>query len=311
MKTIAMNGARVAYSDSQTGEPVLLIHCSSSSGKEWKALTEMLGGRFRTIVPDQWGCGRSDAWIGHGGFSLSEESAPILQILDSLDVPVHLVGHSYGGGVALKVARERPGMIRSLTLIEPSVFHLLKTGGGINQALFQEIAEVAAAVRESIVTGDYWGGMKHFVNYWSGSDAWSSMPHEARFKMSQRLPKIALDFHALFSEPASPEDYARISHRTVLVCGEKSPGPSQRIVELLASVMPHARIIRIEGAGHMSPMSHPEAVNAAIREHLVEKSSKASAHISAHIRRGMLDRAHLRDPEQPVKPAGLLAAQPS
>jgi pimeloyl-ACP methyl ester carboxylesterase len=310
MRTVNIKGAQVAYSDTHTGEPVLLIHCSSSSGKEWRSLTETLGRRFRAIVPDQWGCGQSDPWMGCGGFSLSEEAAPILEILDSLEVPVHLVGHSYGGGIALKVARERPAMIRSLTLIEPSAFHLLRTGGAVNETLFQEIAQVAAVVQESVATGNYWGGMKYFVNYWSGSNAWSSMSHEARFKTSQRLPKVVLDFHALFSEPAALHDYASLSHRTLLVCGEKSPGPSRRIVELLASVMPHARTVRISGAGHMSPMTHPEAVNTAIRKHLLEASLRSGSRIP-NAGRGLEISAPYRDDEMSEKEFGTLVAQPS
>jgi pimeloyl-ACP methyl ester carboxylesterase len=270
MTTIEMNGAQVAYSDAGTGEPILLIHCSSASGNEWRSLCETLGQRFRPIAPDQWGCGRSDPWMGRGSFNLAEEAAPILRIIDSIGIPVHLVGHSYGGAVALRVARERPQMIRSLTLVEPSSFHVLRNGGAVEQALFCEIADVAEAVKEAVTTGDYWGGMARFVDYWSGEGAWSTMSHEARLKMSQRLAKVVLDFRALFDESATLEDYGTLAHRTLFLCGEHSPGPSRRIVEMLAAVMPRARIERIPGAGHMSPVTHPDAVNTAIREHVCQ-----------------------------------------
>ena len=268
MNSIQVDGTHVAYSDSGTGEPVLLIHCSSASGTEWRSLTEFLGKGFRTIAPDQLGCGKSEPWVGSAAFRLADEAEPILALLDAIAEPVHLVGHSYGGGVALRVARARPEAIRSLTLVEPSIFHVLRRSGPDEQVLFRQIARVAATVREAVVTGDYWGGMGRFVDYWSGEGAWERLPHEARIKLSQRLTKVVLDFRALFEEPARVEDYAAVDVPTLILCGEHSPGPSQRIVEMLAEVMPRARIERIAGAGHMSPLTHPEPVNAAIGGHL-------------------------------------------
>lgn len=281
MATMEMNETRIAYSDKGTGEPVLLIHCSSASGTEWQSLCETLGEDFRSIAPDQWGCGQSDPWTGQGAFTLAEEAAPILDIIQSIGVPVHLVGHSYGGGVALRVARERPEMIRSLTLIEPSSFHLLGGGSPDEQTLFREIASVADAVKEAISSGDYWGGMTRFVDYWNGEGAWDAMPHKARMTLCQRLGKVMLDFRALFEEPADLEDYAALPLPTLILCGERSPGPSRRIVEMLATAMPLARLERIPEAGHMSPLTHPDAVNTAIREHLCRTAMGATWHACA------------------------------
>jgi pimeloyl-ACP methyl ester carboxylesterase len=55
---------------------------------------------------------------------------------------------------------------------------------------------------------------------------------------------------------------------TLLLCGDRSPAPSCRIVDMLASTMPHARVVQIQDAGHMSPFTHSDAVNAAIGAHL-------------------------------------------
>ena len=77
---------------------------------------------------------------------------------------MHLVGHSYGGGLALRIARERPEMVRSLTLVEPSCFHLLRQTGGHEQSLFREITEIADVVRNAVTTGNYGYGMEP---YWA------------------------------------------------------------------------------------------------------------------------------------------------
>lgn len=268
MATIERTQARIAYTDTGAGDPVLLLHCSSACGSEWRSLSDTLGGDFRQIAPDQWGCGKSHPWTGRGAFTLAEEAAPILDIIYRIGNPVHLVGHSYGGGIALCVARKRPDMIRSLTLVEPSCFHLLCDGHAADQALFGEIAGVASDVKEAVSSGDYWGGMAQFVDYWNGPGAWQAMPHATCMKLCQRLGKVVLDFRALFEEPATLASYAALTMPTLILCGERSPGPSRRIVEMLLSAMPRARLERIPGAGHMSPMTHPDFVNAVIQDHL-------------------------------------------
>ena len=263
-----MKNAAAAYSNSGTGEPVLLLHCSCASSAAWDSLCDALDEDFRVIAPDQWGCGESDPWTGQGEFDLAREAAPILDITGRIGTAVHLVGHSYGGGVALRVARERPDLIRSLTLIEPSAFHLLRSGDLDDQILFREISSVADTVREGVLSGDYWGGMARFVDYWNGKGTWDSMPQKARIKLGKSLSKVVLDFHALFEEPARLEDYGALSIPTLLLCGDRSPAPSRRIVEMLASTMAHARVVQIQDAAHMSPFTHSDAVNAAIGAHL-------------------------------------------
>jgi len=278
MPSINVNGARIAYTDGGDGDPIVLIHCSSASSAEWRSLVDALDGDFHAIALDQWSCGESDLWRGHEAFGLADEAAPILRLIDSLGTPVHLVGHSYGGGVALHVARRRPGMIRSLTLIEPSLFHLLRNGSAGERTLFREVENIARTVTRAVEGGDRWSGMACFVDYWSGTGTWESMPHAARAQLSRRLDKVVLDFRALIEEPAELDDYAVLDIPTLIVCGERSPAPSRRIVEMLAAAMPRARVERIADAGHMSPVTHSHAVNDSIHTHLRGTASVPRRH---------------------------------
>ncbi len=259
---------RIAHLDRGAGDPVVLLHCSASSGRAWASLIEAIGGDFRVIAPDQWGCGFSDPWIGEKAFALADEAAPIIDLIEEVGRPVHLIGHSYGGGVALHIAHRRPDLIESLVLIEPSAFQLLRRGGDTEQERFREIHEVASAIGHALATGGYWEGMQRFVDYWSGESTWSAMRRDTRISMTKRLGKVILDFHALFEEPSTIADFRSLPFPVLLICGDRSPAPSRRIVDLLSAVNPRAQIEWIPGAGHMSPLSHPHAVNAVIATHL-------------------------------------------
>ena len=98
-----------------TSEPVVLLHCSGSSGAQWRSLAAQLDARHQVLMPDLIGYGASASWGGSGTFCLAEETAPVRSILGRLNEPVHLVGHSYGGAVALHLARVRPAFVKSLT----------------------------------------------------------------------------------------------------------------------------------------------------------------------------------------------------
>lgn len=263
-----IDGAKISIAQAGSGDPVVLLHSSAASGVQWYDLSRLLLDRHRVIVPDQFGCGRSDPWPGIEPFSLAAEAVAVERIIDQLGAPVHLVGHSYGGGVALLVACGRMKELASLTLIEPSAFHLLDRDESDDKAHFFEISEISNAIREAVQSGDLQGGMARFVDYWTGAGAWARLSGEARAKLIGRMAKLPLDFGALFAEKTERADIARIDVPTLIIRGEASPGPSRRIVEILAETLPHCRVETIAGAGHMAPITHAKSVNAVIEKHL-------------------------------------------
>jgi pimeloyl-ACP methyl ester carboxylesterase len=257
-------------------QAVLLLHCSGSSGGQWRSLAAELGSRFRVITPDLIGYGAAAQWSGQGDFSLAREAAAVRTVLGRLGEPVHLVGHSYGGAVALHIARTRPELLRSLTLIEPSAFHVLRNGDATDAAALREITAVAEDARAALAVGDYGGGFGRFVDYWSGPGSWADMPPEKRALFAPQLAKVVLDFHALLSEPAEIEDVCNIALPTLLIQGGCTKLPSRCVCARLRLALPDASFRVVQGAGHMAPLTHRERVNALIAAHLDAHSGRQS-----------------------------------
>jgi pimeloyl-ACP methyl ester carboxylesterase len=265
MTTLELSGTRVEYLEQGRGEPVVLLHSSASSSAQWRALADRLSDRFRVIAPDLHGYGGTSHWAGRGVFRLEHEARLVCALLGRAGEPAHLVGHSFGGAVALHVARTRPDLLTSLTVIEPVAFHLLL---GRDDAAFAEISEVSNSVAKALACGDYFNGIAGFVDYWSGPGAWASIPQEKRPGFAARLAKVALDFEATLNEPAALEHFAAMALPTLVVQGTSSPRPTRRICELLAGVLPDAQSRTLAGAGHMAPLTHRDAVNALVLAHL-------------------------------------------
>ena len=97
---------------------VIALHCSGAGAAQWRQLGETLGPAYQLFAPEHYGCERTGPWSGKHAFTLADEAEKTIDLIDRSERKVHLVGHSYGGGVALHAALARPGRIASLALYE-------------------------------------------------------------------------------------------------------------------------------------------------------------------------------------------------
>jgi pimeloyl-ACP methyl ester carboxylesterase len=250
--------------------PVIALHCSGAGANQWRQLGEVLGPSYELMAPEHYGTERTGPWTGAHAFTLGDEAARTIELIDRSERAVHLVGHSYGGGVALHAALARPGRVASLTLYEPSAFHLLKCIGEHGAAAFAEISAVARATERGAATGDYRSAAIAFVDYWSGAGAWDALRPSVQAALIRWMPKAPLDFHALIEEPNSVGAYAELRMPVMIMRGEHAPRSTRVIAETLPKLLPATRMATIDGAGHMGPLTHSDAV-----------SSRMAAHINA------------------------------
>ncbi len=247
---------------------VIALHCSGSSGRQWNKLALALGDRRRLIAPDLIRSAAVTQWRTGRPFRLADETAPLVDIIDAHDCPVHLVGHSYGGGVALRLACERPARIASLSLYEPSAFFLLQWIGAEGRTALEEIQTLAGAVARDVTAGDYSAAARRFIDYWNGAGAWDGMKMQSKVELMEYVPKAPLEFGALLEEPTRPFAFSRPTCPALLMRGAHGPAPTARIAQALRSMMRNAVLQEIPGAGHMGPLSHAERVSEIITAHV-------------------------------------------
>jgi pimeloyl-ACP methyl ester carboxylesterase len=254
---------------------VIALACSGGSGKQWRQLGTALGPACRLATPEHYGSPSTGPWTGGQRFTLADEAARTIALIDRSADRVHLVGHSYGGGVALHVALARPERIASLALYEPSAFHLLRAlsapGAPEGDAAAAGFAEIAALARETqarVLAGELSRAATSFVDFWNGRGTWAALPAEARSALVRWMPKAPLDFRALIEEPTDLAAYARLRMPVLVMHGEHAPRPTRMIAAALPDLLPCARLVTVAGAGHMGPLTHAAAVNAPIVAHI-------------------------------------------
>jgi len=250
-----------------TGAAVLLLHGSTRTGAMWTPVIDALKSSFRVIAPDLIGYGRTDPWPPGHDFTLDDEVRLIEPLLATSPPAAHVVGHSYGGVVALQLARSHRDLVRSLTLIEPVAFPVLRDAG--EPEAWSEAEEFRKTYVTQIAAGETEAALRGFVDYWAEPGSWDAMEEAQRVQMRRIAPKIVLDFRATFA--ASGLDSWRDIRLTVrLLAGDRSPRPVRRIAAELAKRLPSATLQVVAGADHFLPMTHHEMLGALLLEELAE-----------------------------------------
>lgn len=111
------------------GEPVILVHGSMSRGTETFAAQKPLSDKYRLILVDRRGYGSSPFT------ACSDFMEDAHDLVDLLGSGAHLVGHSYGAIACLVAAGVQPEKVRSLTIIEPPAFGLLRENPDVEEAI--------------------------------------------------------------------------------------------------------------------------------------------------------------------------------
>lgn len=238
----------------------VMIHCSLASSAAWGGLAKHLSGALSMTAFDLPGHGRSAEWDDRG--EIQEVSARIAGTF--CERPTDLIGHSFGATVALRLAVERPGLVRTLTLIEPVFFAVARRD---RPDLGRRFEADQAAFMAARATGDHRAAARAFTALWGEGTEWGDIPPEQQARLAEQMPLVAAADGVLCDDTAgllADGVLQGVAQPVLLLEGSRSPRIITHVVSGLAARLPHAARGMIIGAGHMAPVTHPAQVSTEI-----------------------------------------------
>ncbi|WNK01169.1 alpha/beta hydrolase [Thalassospiraceae bacterium LMO-JJ14] len=270
MRHFNINNSIISVYDHGQGEPIVFLHSSASNAGQWNGVFKHLPDTYRVIAPNLLGYGFSSAWSGPGHMRIADEARNVIALINRLGIRAHLVGHSFGGAVAMHIAKSNPCLLQTLTLIEPSAFNVLASGTADDNKYHSEILALAQDVTEAVEARLYRAAAQRFIDYWNGTGTFDAMPTERQKSTCAAMTKVAMEFGALGAEPPFVTSVEDIDIPTLIIAGTRSPKSVRCISRILNEKLKCARHRTIANAGHMLPITHPVAV----AEHLKDQFAK-------------------------------------
>lgn len=238
----------------------LAIHCSLAHSGSWRPLAREVSGALTLTTFDLPGHGQSGDWEGHGEI----QAVSTAMAADFLEGPTDIIGHSFGATVALRLAVERPDLVRSLILYEPVFFAVALQDHPELRA--GHLAEMAA-YSQGMAAGDFYRAAEGFTRVWGDGRGWEALPEAARAAMAAQIPLIEAAAGALYDDAGgmlASRALERVAVPVLLMEGSASRPIIAAINAGLAARLPDACRVVVEGAGHMGPITHPEVVAAEV-----------------------------------------------
>jgi pimeloyl-ACP methyl ester carboxylesterase len=275
-RTAALGDVSLAYREQGSGEPVVLVHGTVSDLRVWDLQLAALGANFRAIAYSRR-YARPNPDIESGADD--QMSTHVEDLLAFLQVtgadPAHLVGHSWGGFIALLAAIRAPHAVRGLVLMEPpavslfvstppeplELLWLLVRRPRTAAAVISFGANVIEPARKAFARGDDAEGIRAFGEGVLGKRYFADMPEDRKQVVWENRSSARAQLLGAGFPPLRDRDVRCMRTRTLLVTGEKSPAIMQRTSERLAHLIPNSQSIQIAGASHQMQVDNPAMFN--------------------------------------------------
>lgn len=250
---LIVDGRRIDYRESGDGPPVLFVPGSFSAPAAWLGLWRWLPQRYRLVATSLCGYGATEESRGLGDCGIEHETRVVAAVAGKIGAPVHLVGHSFGGVVALATALAGAVEVLSIATFEANPPTLIRDRGDGRR--FAAMRRMSAAFETAYHAGER-DAAGRIIDYWGGAGSFAAMPEPVREICREAAFANVLDWHTAYGFEAGMADYGRLTAPALVVRGADANPAMVEITEALVAGLPNARAAVIDGAGHFLITTH-------------------------------------------------------
>lgn len=261
-KFLSVNGVNITYWEQGQGEPVLFVHGAVGDHRSWELQRHSIAEPYRYIAFSQRYFG-TEPWPDNGSeFSAATHSADLAALIRGLGVgPVHLVGWSYGGAVALLLAVHHPELIRSLFLFEPTLGSAVSDPADA-ALLAQDRKEMFAPAAAAVKAGDTAAAVKLLIDGVTDRvGTFDDFGPEMRAVLIENAHILPLMFAAAPPPPISCAQLAEIKVPVAIVVGECTRPFYRILADTTHRCIAASRLVIVPQARHLWPSQKPSSFN--------------------------------------------------
>lgn len=262
-------GKKAGYMFAGSGTPIVFLHCSMSSKEQWFQIFNELKQDYAVLAVDLYGYGESPFPGKTKHFSLDMEIELIESAMEETigkNANFHLVGHSYGGAVAMRYSSLDKSKNISLSIYEPMLNHVFRE---TDEAMYRLGIDFISDIENDVINGDPDLGCTKFIDLFSGDGTYERLPGEIKDLFRKYIKKMPMDYRATIGDELSLSKYENIDIPVCLMAGEKSVELTLDISDKLSTVLKNVEYHKINGT-HMAPIEKPDLVNSIIKEFILK-----------------------------------------
>lgn len=219
------------------------------------------------IAINLFGYGTTPPWNSEAQQTLEDQARLVAPFVPSDGSMFSIVGHSFGGAVAMKAAAMFRHQVHRLVLVEPNPFYLLRSHGRVDA--FREATALRDVIKESGGRGNWRTAAEVFANYWAGEGSWAAMPDDRREKFAAALVPNFHEWDCVMHEETPISTWAKVlPEATTVIWADDTVGTIAETVGLFRENMPHWRFENLSQGGHMAAVTKPDLINPLIQSAL-------------------------------------------
>jgi len=263
----------IDYDESGSGPTVVLIPGSCSTGAAWRPVISALGSRFRCITTSLLGYGGTHERRDAADCAISHEVEVLERVVRTAAAPVHLVGHSFGGLVAIALGLKKSAgasrlPLASLTVLEAPVLALLREAEQ-DRHHYRSFRDMTESYFAAFARGDV-EAIRVMIDFYGGAGTFASWPRRVRAYAMETTAVNVRDWASAFGFALSSAIVQSIDIPSLVAWGACSHPAARRANSLLGASLRGSSSIEITGAAHFMISTHAGEVARRVANHVLQ-----------------------------------------
>jgi pimeloyl-ACP methyl ester carboxylesterase len=263
-------GGRIEYDECGSGPTIVLVPGSCSTGAAWRPVIASWANRFRCVTTSLPGYGATAERRTARDTSISRNAETVEAVIRRAGGRVHLVGHSFGGLVALAVALRNRVTLASLVTVEAPAVEVLRE----EDQHYRAFRRMTAAYFAEVANGNP-EAIAAMIDFYGGAGTFASWPARVRAYAMETTPVNILDWASAYGFPLPAATLAAIEVPLLVVRGGDSPPAMQRVSALLNERISGSALATVAGAAHFMIATHAGQVASLIARHVNDAEAKS------------------------------------